>query len=51
MAYRLVYYFTDLPTEIADIIDKDIQKYDANMSTSQVMGFRTTKKVRNSENI
>ena len=50
MAYRLVYYFTDLPTEIADIIDKDIQKYDANMSTSQVLGFRTTKKVRNSDN-
>ena len=51
MAYQSVWYFTNLPEEIVEILDKDISKFfDESMSTSQVAGDNTRKDKRNSKN-
>tara|TARA_R100000908_G_C3716229_1_gene120829 strand:- start:298 stop:927 length:630 start_codon:yes stop_codon:yes gene_type:complete len=51
MAYQSVWYFTNLPEEIVEILDKDTLKFfDENMMSSQVGGNRIWKKKRDSKN-
>lgn len=51
MAYQSVWYFTDIPAEIVDLISKDIeQKYDEQMEDSVVAKKQIKKEIRNSKN-
>ena len=50
MAYQSVWYFTDLPEKIVEIIEKDVLKYEENMVTSQIAGEDIRKERRNSKN-
>lgn len=51
MAMQSIWYFTDLPKEIVDILDKDISdKFDESMEESQIGSYTLNKRIRNSEN-
>ena len=51
MAYQSVWYFTDVPSDIVKIIEKDLEKnFDHEMEESCLIGGATDKKKRNSEN-
>ncbi len=50
MAYQSVWYFTDLPEEIIEILDKDVSRYDESMTTSQIAGDTIRKEKRDSKN-
>ena len=51
MAYQSVWYYTDLPEDVVDLIDRDLtEKYDSQMSESKLMGDIVQTEKRNSQN-
>ena len=51
MAYQSIWYFTNLPEDIVNIIDKDLHdNFDENMNSSKIHGDNFDKKKRNSKN-
>ena len=51
MAYQSIYFFTDLPVEIIEIVHKDLeQHYDEQMKDSRLHGDLLNKEKRNSKN-
>ena len=51
MAYQSIWYFTDLPADIVNIIERDVsEKFDMNMGESRLDGNAVNKDKRNSYN-
>lgn len=51
MAYQSIWYFTDLPKDIIDIIEQDLEvKFDNEMADSKLAGDALNKEKRNSQN-
>ena len=51
MAYQSVYFFTDLPKEIIEVVHKDLeQHYDEQMKDARLHGDLLNKEKRNSKN-
>lgn len=51
MAFQSIWHFSDLPTEIIDIIERDLSdKFDAVMADSRLIGDALNKNKRNSQN-
>ena len=51
MAYQSVWYFTDLPEKVVDLIEEDIaEKFDGDMRESKLHGVALNKEKRNSQN-
>ena len=51
MAFQSIFYFTDLPKDIVDILEKDVsENFDSSMSDSVLLGETINKEKRNSEN-
>ena len=51
MAFQSVWYYTDLPEDIVDIIEKDLtEKFDSSMADSKLHGDALNKEKRNSQN-
>ena len=51
MAYQSIWYFTDLPEDIVDIIERDVaEKFDPLMQDSKLHGDALNKDKRNSQN-
>ena len=51
MAYQSIWYFTDLPEDVVEIIEKDLtEKFDDQMGDSRLMGDSLNKEKRNSQN-
>ena len=51
MAFLTCWHMTELPTEIVEIIEKDLQKHDEHAQDSQIMGAQVDKVIRNSKNL
>lgn len=51
MAFLTCWHMTEMPTEIVEIIVKDLQKHDAAAQDSQIMGAEVDKVIRNSKNV
>ena len=51
MAYQSIWYFTDLPKDIIDIIERDLEdKFDSEMADSKLAGDSLNREKRNSQN-
>tara|TARA_S200000501_G_scaffold119320_1_gene112119 strand:- start:1355 stop:1972 length:618 start_codon:yes stop_codon:yes gene_type:complete len=50
MAYLTTWNITDLPSEMIDILEKDIEQFDDWQDDSRVMGNEVAPKIRNSKN-
>ena len=51
MAFQSVWYYTDLPEDIVNIIERDLTKtFDSEMSDSRLSGDALNKEKRNSQN-
>ena len=50
MAFLTTWSMTDLPSEMIDILEKDIEKFDDWQDDSKVMGNQLVPKIRNSKN-
>jgi|TARA_Y100000004_G_scaffold177881_1_gene219903 predicted 2-oxoglutarate/Fe(II)-dependent dioxygenase YbiX len=51
MAFQSVWYYTDLPEDVVDIIERDLSdKFDDQMQDSQLQGDQINKATRNSQN-
>ena len=51
MAYQSIWYFTDLPADVVNIIERDVsEKFDMNMGESRLDGNAVNKDKRNSYN-
>ena len=51
MAYQSIWYFTDLPEDVVEIVEKDLtEKFDSQMGDSRLMGDSLNKEKRNSQN-
>jgi PKHD-type hydroxylase len=51
MAYQSIWYFTDLPEDVVEIVEKDLtEKFDDQMGDSRLMGDSLNKEKRNSQN-
>ena len=51
MAYQSTWYFTDLPSDVVDIIERDVtEKFDGQMADSKLHGDALNKEKRNSQN-
>ena len=51
MAYQSIWYFTDIPKDIVEIIDRDVsEKFDSGMADSRLHGDALNKERRNSQN-
>ena len=51
MAFESIWYFTDLPTNVVDIIEEDLKnEYDPQLSQSEIYGRTVDISKRNSEN-
>ena len=50
MAFLTTWNMTDLPSEMIDILEKDIEKFDDWQDDSRVMGSEISPKIRNSKN-
>jgi len=50
MAFLSCWTVTSLPTEIVDIVERDLRNFDDNTNQSQLMGGETDEVIRNSEN-
>ena len=51
MAYQTIWYFTELPEDIVDILDKDLyNNFDCEMKDSKLHGDALNKEKRNSKN-
>lgn len=51
MAYLTCWHMTDMPTEIVEIIERDLQQYDDQAKDSEIMGAQVDKVIRNSKNL
>jgi len=51
MAYLSCWHMTELPTDIVEIIERDLQKHDENAQDSQITGALVDKGIRNSKNL
>ena len=51
MAYLTCWHMTDLPTEIVEIIERDLQKHDEHVQDSLIHGEEVDKVIRNSKNL
>ena len=51
MAYQSVWYFTSLPKDIVEILEKDLKDtFDEVLKPSRLEGNHVNKKIRNSKN-
>ena len=51
MAYQSIWYFTDIPDKIVDIIEEDLtENFDPQMADSKLHGDALNKDKRNSQN-
>ena len=51
MAYQSVWYMTDLPSKVVDLIAEDLtEKFDSQMADSRLHGDALNKEKRNSQN-
>jgi predicted 2-oxoglutarate/Fe(II)-dependent dioxygenase YbiX len=50
MAFQSVWYFSDIPSSIIDIIETDIQKFDSNLNESIISNNVIDHKIRKSKN-
>ena len=51
MAYQSIWYFTDLPEKVVDLIEEDLaEKFDPQMADSKLHGDALNKEKRNSQN-
>tara|TARA_B100000085_G_scaffold23244_1_gene19542 strand:- start:1554 stop:2111 length:558 start_codon:yes stop_codon:yes gene_type:complete len=51
MAYQSIWYYTDLPEDIVDIIERDVtETFDSQMADSRLHGDALNKEKRNSQN-
>jgi len=50
MAFQTMWYHTDLPSEMVDILLKDLEAYNERMDVSKLMGDHIDLKQRNSKN-
>ena len=50
MAYLTTWNITDLPSEMIDILEKDIEQFDDWLDDSKVMGNEVVPRIRNSKN-
>lgn len=51
MALQSIWYFTDLPKDVIDIVERDLsEKFDDMMEDSKLMGHTINKEQRNSQN-
>ena len=51
MAFQSVWYYTDLPEDIVDIIERDVSEtFDEQMGDSKLHGDALNKEKRNSQN-
>ena len=51
MAYQSIWYYSDIPEEIVNVIDSDLSKnFDCQLGDSQLMGDVLNKEKRNSKN-
>ena len=51
MAYQSIWYYTDIPEDIVDIIERDVSlKFDEQMGDSRLQGDSLNKEKRNSQN-
>lgn len=51
MAFQSVWYFSDLPKDVVDIVEKDLsENFDGQMADSKLMGDALNKDRRNSQN-
>ena len=50
MAYLTTWNITDLPSEMIDILEKDIEQFDDWQDDSKVMGNEVVPRIRNSKN-
>ena len=51
MAFQSVWYYSDLPEDIVDILDRDLtEKFDEQMADSKLHGDALNKDKRNSQN-
>lgn len=50
MAYQSIWYFTEIPEKIIDIIEEDLEKYESNMVDSKLNGNVYDPERRNSKN-
>lgn len=49
MANLAQWYITDLPTELVDIVERDLAKFDEQSHDSEIMGGQVDKVIRNSK--
>ena len=51
MAFQSIWYFTNLPKKVVDIIEEDLsENFDGSMVDSQILSKDINKKKRNSKN-
>ena len=50
MAFQSIWYFTELPEKIIDIIEYDVKQFDKNFKDSSLLGNVIDKEKRNSKN-
>ena len=51
MAYQSIWYYTDLPEDVVNIVEKDLtEKFDPSMADSKLDGDKLNKDKRNSQN-
>lgn len=50
MAHPIVWYYTNLPSEMVDILSKDLLSFDPSFEESRVLNGNLNKKIRNSKN-
>ena len=51
MAYQSIWYYTDLPEDVVNIVEKDLtEKFDSSMADSRLHGDALNKEKRNSQN-
>lgn len=50
MAFQCIWYITDLPKDIINILEKDIQKFDSSAQESKILGNEIDTSIRNSKN-
>ena len=51
MAYQSIWYYTDLPEDVVDIVERDLtEKFDTTMADSRLHGDALNKDKRNSQN-
>lgn len=51
MAYQSIWYYTDLPEDVVNIVERDLTaKFDSSMADSRIHGDELNKEKRNSQN-